>query len=282
MLQVMALPLAVSAPPRRASWIGPILAVVAATAACRSAAPTKTAGPPAPPDFIRSYVGQTGILRSRGDQAKWSLDRNATERLSGECDAAVEVRDASFQKGTVQLRMETLGEPRLEGWRSRCKHPVPEVALKITGFRPDEPAATITTALSRLFATPEAWLGAHRRKFDLPPGPVPKAAADRSTVAKEDEMRLARGVTSWPKRLMWIETAWADPKHRVHHEGEIEVAGIVGADGRFYAGQVQTPMEELQQRQILRAFPLWRFEPARKGTEPVAARTSEKSVLRIY
>jgi hypothetical protein len=278
----MTLPLAVSDPPRRPSWLGPLLAVVAATAACRSAGPQKPAGPAAPPDFARSYVGQTGILRYHGDQAKWSLDRGAAEKQSGECDVAVQVRDASFQKGAMQLQMETLGEPRLEGWRSRCKHHAPEVALKITGFRPDEPASAITTSVARVFATPEAWLGAHRLKFDLPQGAEPKLAADRSTVAKEPEMRLARGVTTWPKRLLWVETSYADPKHRVHHEGEIEVAGIVGADGRFYAGQVTTPLEDRHQQHILRAFPIWRFEPARKGTEPVAARTSERSVLRIY
>lgn len=262
--------------------MGPLLLLVATGAGCRSAGAPKPGGPPAPPDFVRSYIGQAGILRHHGDQAKWSLDRKSAEGQSGECDVSVEVRDASFQKGAVQLRLDTLGEPRLEGWRSRCKRHVPEVALRITGFRQDDPGPAITATIGRLLATPEAWLGAHRLRFDLPAAAEPKVAADRSTIAKEAEMRLARGVTSWPRRLLWMETAYADPRHRVRHEGLIEVAGIVGADGRFYAGQIVTPLEEPHQRQIRRAFPLWRFEPARKGTEAVAARASEQTVLRIY
>jgi hypothetical protein len=230
---------------------------------------------------MRSYVGQAGILRHRGDEAKWSLDRKAVERQSGSCDVAVEVKDAVFQKGVVQLRLEYVGQPRSERGQSQCRRQMPEVALRITGFRPDEPAGAVTAVVGRLLETPEAWLTARGTRFDLPPSGEPALAADRSPVAKEAEMRLARAVTRWPRRLLWVEPVYSDPG-RIRHEGELEIAGVVGPDGRLYLPRILTPLDEKHQRQIRRVFPLWRFEPARKGSEPVAARVTERTVFRIY
>ena len=265
---------------RRAAWLAPLF-LLAAAAACRSGAPPKPSVPSALPDPVRSYVGQDRILRHRGDEAKWSLDRKGAERPSGECDVAVQVGDAAFQKGVVQLRLEYLGQPRIEGRSSRCRRQVPAIALRIAGFRPDEPAQSVTTAVDRILPTPEAWLAARGIRFDLPASAEPTLAADRSPVAKQEEMRLARSVSRWPRRLLWVEPAYADPG-KVKHEGEIEVAGIVGPDGRLYRAQVLTPLDEAHQRQAGRVFPFWRFEPARKGNEPVAARVTERTVLRIF
>jgi TonB family protein len=106
--------------------------------------------------------------------------------------------------------------------------------------------------------------------------------ADRSSVGKVPEMRLAAEVTRWPKKLLWVEPAYADPAHKVKHEGEVEVTGMVGSDGRLREAQIQTSLTEVHLRHIQRAFSLWRFEPARRGTQAVGARVTEKSVLRIY
>ncbi len=261
--------------------VSSLVLLAGATVACRSGAAQKPAVPIAPPDFLRSYVGQGRILRYRGDEAKWSLDRKAVERQSGECEVAVEVRDAAFQKGVVQLRLQYLGRPRIEGRHSRCRRQVPEIALRITGFQPDEPGEVVTTVVGRLLPTPEAWLATRGIRFDLPPSGEPTLVADRSTVGKEAEMRLGRQVARWPRRQLWVEPAYADPG-KVKHEGEIEITGIAGSDGRLYRPQILTPLDEVHQRQIGRAFPLWRFEPARKGNEPVAARVTERTVFRVY
>ncbi len=256
--------------------------ILEAAVACRSGTAPRPGAPSVPPDVVRPYVGQKGVLRHRGDETKWSLDRKAAERQSGRCDVAVEVKAASFEKGVVQLRLEYLGQPRSEAWRSQCRRQVAEVALRVTGFPPDAPADAVRSVIGRLLLTPEAWLAVRGIRFDLPSSPTePKVAADRSTVAAEAEMRLARDVTRWPHRLLWIEPAYSDPG-KIKHEGEIEVAGIVGPDGRIYHPQVKTPLDEAHQRLIERSFPLWRFEPARKGNEPVAARVTERSVFRIY
>jgi hypothetical protein len=182
----------------------------------------------------------------------------------------------------VQLRLEHLGQPRSEGWRGRCRRQVPEVALRITGFPPDASADAVRSVIGRLLQTPEAWLAVRGIRFDLPPSPeAPKLAADRSTVAAEAEMRLARDVTRWPRRLLWIEPAYSHPG-KVKHEGELEIAAIVGPDGRIYRPQVKTPLDVAHERLIERSFALWRFEPARKGSEPVAARVTERTVFRVY
>ena len=253
----------------------------AATLACRSG--TAPAPPSAPrPDFIRSYVGQAAFLRYRGDQKQWAVDRKAAERQSGGCDVAVEVKDASFQKGVVELRLESLGLPRMEGKRSQCGRLQPAIALRITGFRPDEPAAAVTSVVGRLLLTPEALLAAHGIKFDLPAVKEQPLVADRSSVGKVPEMRLAQEVTRWPRKLLWVEPAYADPSRKVRHEGEVEVVAIVGSDGRMRETQIQTSLIEAHQRHLQRAFSLWRFEPARRGNQAVGARVTEKTVLRIY
>lgn len=280
----MASPRPVVAPPRsRLPWWASSLVLAGAAAACRTGAAPKPGAPsPASPDFIRASVGQTAILRYRGDERRWSLDRKSVERQSGACDVAVEVKDAALQKGVLQIRLEYLGQPRVEGKRGDCRRQVPEIELRITGFRPDEPAEAVAPVVGRLLQSPEAWLAAHGIRFDLPPAAEPSLVADRSPVGKEAEMRLAREVTRWPRTLLSVEPAYADPARKVRHEGEIEIAAIVGPDGRLHDARVLTPLDEAHGRQVRRSFPLWRFEPARRGSSPVAARLSERTVFRVY
>jgi TonB family protein len=158
----------------------------------------------------------------------------------------------------------------------------PAISLRITGFQPDEPAGAVTSVVGRLLLTPEALLAAHGIRFDLPPVAEQPLVADRSPVAKGPEMRLAQEVTRWPRRLLWVEPAYADPARKVRHEGEVELAGIVGSDGRIREPQILTALAEAHQRHVQRAFSLWRFEPARRGSQPIAARVTERTVLRIY
>jgi hypothetical protein len=256
--------------------------VAFALTACRTSQPTRPGAPLPAPDVVRPYVGQTLLLLYRGDDQKWTVDRKTIEKQAGSCDVAVFVRDASFDKGTAQLLLEYLGQPRTEKWRSKCRKPVHAITLRVTGFGAGDSEAAVRSAVGRLVATPEAWLGARGDRFDFPPGPgEPKVVADRSTVAAEAEMRVARDVTRWPRRLLWVEPAYSDPG-KVEHEGEIEVTAIAGSDGRLHRPKVTTPMDERHERFVARVFPLWRFDPARKGAEPVAARVTERTVFRVY
>jgi hypothetical protein len=258
-----------------------LVVLVSALTACRSSQAPRPGAPAPPPDVVRPYVGQTLLLRHRGDEKKWSLDRKSVDKQSGTCDVAVFVRDGSFDKGAAQFLLEYLGEPRTEKWRSKCRKPVHAITLRVTGLGGDSEAA-VRGAVGQVLATPEAWLAAHGNRFDFPAGAgEPKVIADRSNVAAQAEMRVARDVTRWPRRLLWIEPAYADPG-KIKHEGEVELAAVAGADGRLYGAKVTTPLDDRHEKFIMRGFPLWRFEPARKKDDPVAARVTERTVFHIY
>jgi hypothetical protein len=259
-----------------------LVVLAGALSACRSSQAPRPGAPAAPPDLVRPYVGQTLLLRHRGDEKKWTVDRKAVDKQSGTCDVAVFVRDASFEKGAAQFLLEYLGEPRTEKWRSKCRKPVHAITLRVTGFGGDAREAAVRAAVGRVLATPEAWLSARGQRFDFPAGTgEPKVIADRSTVGAEAEMRVAREVTRWPRRVLWIEPAYADPG-KIKHEGEVALDAVAGADGRLYRAKVTTPLDDRHEKFVMRGFPLWRFDPARWKDGPVAARVTERTVFHIY
>ena len=56
---------------------------------------------------------------------------------------------------------------------------------------------------------------------------------------------------------------------------------MVGKDGRLYQSKVTTPLGDHEEG-VLRVLPLWRYEPARRGDEPVAVRVRESVAFRIF
>ncbi|HEX9203442.1 MAG TPA: hypothetical protein VF964_05725, partial [Vicinamibacteria bacterium] len=84
----------------RRAVLAAVALALAAGPTCRSGAPRAKAGAPmAPPDLLRAFVGQTLILRHRGDDKTVGLKRGQLASLSGECDVVVEVRSAAFERG---------------------------------------------------------------------------------------------------------------------------------------------------------------------------------------
>lgn len=57
---------------------------------------------------------------------------------------------------------------------------------------------------------------------------------------------------------------------------------VVGTDGRIHQPRVTTGMGSSHERAVLRALPLWRFEPARREAGPLGARILLQPVLRIF
>src|SRR5207245_9191779 len=86
--------------------------------------------------------------------------------------------------------------------------------------------------------TPEGYLRAYGVAFDLPSAGEPAVAASNETNAPDEERRLGRRVTSWPRKLFWVDPIYRDPRHVVRHEGEVEFEAVVGADGRLYRPRV--------------------------------------------
>src|SRR5262249_33047812 len=117
-----AMPLRYPFPPRGGPMkrsLPAALAVVLLTAGCRTAGPK--AAPSGGPgrDPLRPYVGDVRVLRSKADERNVSVGAN--QRLSGECDMAVRVRSAGFNKNGALFALETIGRPAVGGREPRCR-----------------------------------------------------------------------------------------------------------------------------------------------------------------
>jgi len=260
-------------------------AVVVATSLSAASVGCQSGGGPKPqaprallPEALQSWVSQRRFLAGAGEAKQLALKAGAS-LPRGDCDVAVEVRSASFDGGTVTLSLVTLGRAETsDRMRGReCRDVPASRALSVSGLATAEDAAP---ALERLLATPEAHLAARDVTFDLvPEKSAPKiAAAGGDAEGTSEERSLGRQLSEWPRLLLAVHPIVSG---RVHHQGEIEFAAIVGVDGRLYKPALVTSLATSQEEQVLKVFPLWRYEPAKKGQERVAARVRGRATLLI-
>ncbi len=247
--------------------------------ACKSATPKETAAVPVPPDVVAGYVDQLRILRHQGDERSLTLDANRS--LAGDCDVAVRVRTAALEKGSLRFGLERVGLPRVGGRVARCRRLQPGSQLTFTGLGVSPESGAVATRVDAVLQTPEAFLAAKGLPFDLAPGPPPVEVASQEPDANEGERALARKVAAWPKLLLSVDTVHRDASGRVRYQGEVELVAIVGGDGRLYEPRLKGSLNETHQAAVLRTLPLWRFEPARRGDAPVAARVPLRTTLTI-
>jgi hypothetical protein len=245
--------------------------------------PKRPAGPPgAPPgNFLSGYVGQQRVLRYQADRERLAVRKKDPAQLAGACDAAVQVRSATLQKGAPVLVLESLGAPNAEKARPRCQSYPATITLTLTGYESDPPPQ-VMARLDQVLPTPEGYLRAYGVPFDLASVPEPTLAASSHTNAPDEERRMGRRVTTWPRKLFWVDPAYRDPAHRVRHEGEVEFEAVVGADGRLYRPQIRGGLDKVHVAAIERVLPMWRFEPARAGKDPLPAHVESRLVFRIY
>jgi TonB family protein len=245
----------------------------------------KTAGPPTPPGAVvlpeplGEYPNEVRILRHPGDEQ--TVKVKLGERRSGSCDVAVHIRSVTYDEGTARFALDTIGLPKAGDEAPRCKRARPGLALLVEGLEGLD-ASEVRTQVDGMLQTPEAYLESKGVSFDLAPGEVPDEIASKVVYAGETEQGLGRQVTAWPRVLLSVDPWYYDSSGRVRQEGEVEVEVIVGADGRVYRPDVRTGMGSNHERAVLRVFPLWRFEPARRETGPVGARILLQPVLRIF
>ena len=257
-----------------------IAVAVALAGAC---GPKRPAAPPAGPrtDFLSSYVGQQRVLRYQADRERVVVRKKDPAQLAGACDAAVQVRSAVLQKGAPVLVLESLGAPNAEKARPRCKAHPATITLSVTGYESDAPAQVVAR-LDQIVPTPEGYLRAYGVPFDLASVAEPAVAASSQANAPDEERRMGRRVTTWPRKLFWVDPTYRDPAHKVRHEGEVEFEAVVGADGRLYRPQIRGGLDKAHIAAIQRVLPMWRFEPARAGKDPLPAHVESRLVFRIY
>jgi hypothetical protein len=235
----------------------------------------------------KTYVGQHRILLAHADESKLVYKRKELGKSAPGCEAAVEVKSATLDKGTVTLGLEFVGRPRVgepRPGKERCKKLIPQITLQIVGYDGASPLSAMTTDLDRLIAKPEAYLAANGSPFDLPAGGELKPVADATLDAPLEERKLARDVKTWARPLLSVEPAYYDPNRKVRHQGEVEFTALVGADGRLHEPRVLSSLGgENHNAQVAKALTLWRLEPARKADRTaVVTRLRGRTTFHIY
>jgi hypothetical protein len=261
--------------PKASRLVG--LALAVALPACA----TKTKAPVGGTDYLRTYVGQQRVLRFQGDQEKVAVKMKDRPQLTGACDTAVEIKSAVADKAGVRLSLETLGAASAEKAHPRCGRIPPAVTLTLAGFGGNSGA--VGGRIEQILPTPEGYLRAYGIAFDRPAGAEPALAASSVDLrtATDEERRLEVRLTAPPRRLFWVDPIYRDARHAVQYQGEVEVDGVVGVDGRLYRPQVRGSLEKPHVAAIKRVMPLWRFEPALTGKVATPAHVLSRVVFRI-
>jgi hypothetical protein len=259
--------------------------LIAAAAACRAGKPGPRTAAEAGPDVLPNVVGQQRILVGAGEdrELKMSADRASPKEGKGKegCDVAVTVQSARLDRGVLTAEVTTLGwvEKERGGDARLCRAIPAAVSLTVSGIAAGEGMRVF----DRRLPTPEGYLRDHGVPFDLAPEPtLPRVVASaRESVGSGEEIQLRRELTARPKRLLAVQALYHDPSGRIRHEGTVAFEAVVGADGRLHDVRLGTTLETPHQEQVRRALGLWRYEPARKGSERMAARIDGNAVLRI-
>jgi len=254
------------------------LALVLLTAACRSAGP-KITGPAPGRDPLRAYVGDVRVLRGRADEKTVTV--SAKDRLSGDCDMAVRVRSAGFDKRGATFSLETVGRPAVGGHEPHCKTIQPTIQLVVAGVSAS--SADLGSRVDAVLLTPEGYLKAKGISFDRAASSAAiKDVASPDVLAPAPEATLGRKVKDWPKLLFSVNPYVRDSSGHIKQESEVEFDAVVGTDGRVHDPKLKTTLNQTHQDLVLSALSRWRYEPARTAEAPIASRISSRMALRIY
>jgi hypothetical protein len=262
---------------------GLVLVSLGAVAGCRPArGPQGVPAPGVGADFSRAYQGQARILPALGEKSKITVARGA--RLEkGTCDLAVLVASATLQAGTARLTLEPIGLPWVDmrPVGRPCERPSRELTLIVSGLDPRAALPALSEEIDRVLQTPERYLAERGLDLKLKPAGVGGPLADKRLQARPEERMLARALTRGCQRALSVAPILRDDRKSVHYQGEVEFEAVVGADGRLREARLLGSLSVHAER-ILAALELWRFDPARRGDEPIAFRLEDRTVFRIF
>src|SRR5438046_788675 len=111
-----------------------------------------------PEDSLQSLVGQKFFLRSIGDQKHAKVKKDKLADLQGTCDIAIEVKNASWEKGRARLLLENIGSPSGLKTARRCGAWADDVTLEVSGFAADESHDSLVASLAQILPTPEQYM----------------------------------------------------------------------------------------------------------------------------
>ena len=213
-----------------------------------------------PQDVMHSFAARQFILfhTSGGDKIK--VRKGSPQKASGHCDIAVEVYGAKWDDGKGSLQLENIGTPHLASGASRsCQIMASNITLELSGFAPDEPAASLSGALREVIKTPEEYMAANGMAFDYPPAPQKEEAAKPPPPLIH------------PQVLLTVDGTYSQAARERRIDGAVVVQILVGSDGRIHRSRIVRGLEKGLDENALRVLPIWRFKPGEQDDRPVAS-----------
>jgi TonB family protein len=223
-----------------------------------------------PEEFLHSLIGQKLILRHVGDQTGTKVKKKDLAKVKGDCDEAVQVRDATWKQDSARFKLEDIGTPQVQGAQNSCKRVQDGQDLEISKFDANESVETLSASVGQILQTPEQYLAARGVNFDLPLAP------DDAPVSK------APPPVTQPKLRLSVDAVYSETARREKFQGTVVLGLIVGTDGRVHRAKVTRGAGHGLDENALRVISMWRFEPARQLDKPVATSLSIQMSFNLY
>ena len=225
-----------------------------------------------PQELLHAMIGQKLLMRHFGGFKDTRVKKKDLTSTKENCDIAIQVKNATWDKGKALFVWEDIGTPSIPGKPGGvCKNSYEEGTLTITGFAADESAPSLADSLRTVLQTPEQFLEAAGISFTLPPGP---------------DLPGEVGVLEKPftpaKALFIVDAAFSKQALESKYQGILAVRFYVGTDGRAHSPQIFHPLGMGLDEQTLNVVSMWRFEPARKLDQPVPARMSIEMSFNLF
>jgi TonB family protein len=224
-----------------------------------------------PGDLLKSLVDQKFLLLHVADRQEAKLKKEKLGRVSGTCDVAVNVQEASWNSGTARFRFEVIGTPNLPGKPAgQCKMVYSSTTLEISGFARDEQPDSVSASIGQLLQTPEQYMAGHGISFD------PTSGQDDASPVK------TTGGFSPPRALLSVDPTFSEQARRSKYQGNLSVRVTIGTDGRIQKSQVVNKLGMGLDEMALKVLPMWRFQPPTQSGKPVASEVTIEMSFNLY
>jgi len=254
------------------SFAGAFIALVLLTFTMDPTSSAQAASSQTPQELLHAMIGQKLLMRHFGDLKDTKVKKKDLTSSKENCDIAIQIKDATWDKGKALFVWEDIGTPYMPGKpRGVCHNVYNEGTLTITGFAADEPATSLADSLPKVLQTPEQFLEAAGISFTLPPEPdLP------------GEVGIPEKPFTPAKPLFIVDATFSEQARKNKYQGNLAVVFYVGTDGRAHSPKIYHPLGMGLDEQALNVVSMWRFEPARKLDQPVPARMSIETSFNLY
>jgi len=254
------------------SFAGAFIALVLLTLTVNPASSAQVTSSQTPQKLLHAMIGQKLLMRHFGDSKDTKVNKKDLTNPKENCDIAIQIKDATWDKGKALFVWEDIGTPYMPGKpRGVCHNVYEDGTLTIMGFAADEPATALSDSLGKVLQTPEQFLEAAGISFTLP---------------QEPDLPGEVGTPEKPftpaKPLFIVDATFNEKARKSKYQGTVAVIFYVGTDGRAHNPKINHPLGMGLDEQALNVVSMWRFEPARQLDQPVPARMSIETSFNLY